>query len=280
MEKKIHFIKTLSSDKNKPDFEYISMIKEFDIHGNLILIKEFDEENNLIFEHKQQYNENKKVIFEDIISYTDNYQEKKTFTYNEEGNLESEKIEYDGGWYSIKKYELSPDKKMLKIHTLDEDDETEEITVIEYDEKGKVVCQKEFDENEKLKSVSKTEYNDDDTVSCKEEYDSKGKIDRVYDYFYNQNNKLAGVKTSNHKGKALDWIKMEYDDADNIVEQLSMSGSKIEISEDKDKYTTTETYKNPNGEITNQIITVRNEEGNILEEHSLSKIAKYFYEYF
>lgn len=280
MEQKIHFVKTLVKNDKNSDSEYVSMIQEYDKNGNIILTQEYDDENNLTFENKQEYNENNKLISENTISYIDGYKEDKTFIYDADGYLINERIEFDGGWVSHKKYEFDSDKKSLKITSLDEEDEVEEIILIEYNENKAIVCQKEYDEYEKLKLMIKNEYNEYGELSLKEEYDNKEKLDKSIYYYYNDNNKLFGIETLNKKGKVLDWVKLEYDENNNITQQLMMSGYRIEIKYNNETNSIVESRINSNGDLEGETTIIKNKEGNVLEEHSLEKVIKYLYEYF
>jgi hypothetical protein len=280
MAKKIHVIKTLVSGQDEANVEVLSMLQEFDINGNLILTNEFDEDGNVVYESRQQFDDRNRIIFSKIISEEDDYGEKKNYSYSESGQLEKERIEYDGGWFSVRNYEYDPETKSSKMTCVDEDNELEEMIIIEYNEKKLPISHKEYDEYSKLKLMVKTAYNDDDTIAVKEEYDQKGKLEKTTKYFYNDDGKLLGLKVLNRKEKLLDWVKIEYNENGQPIEQLFMSGAKIQIEYNPDNNSSTELYLNSNGEISNKTTFIRDFEDRIIEEQTNDKITKYIYEYY
>jgi hypothetical protein len=280
MGNKIRLIKTFTKESSEDSSGYLSMIREFDLNGNLIFTKEYDEENNVIFENKFCFNENDKLIADETINYQDNYGEKKIYSYDNEGKLISEKIEYEGGWFSVKKYERDSEKRILKVTCVDENDELEEITETEYNEKGDIICRKEFDENNKLKLMILNTYKDNGILILKEEYTNSKKPDKVHHYFYNDNEKITAVQTLNSSGRQLDWVKIEYDENGLPISQLNMSGARIILDHDIENKTTIESHFNSAGKLLSIVKTIRDAEGNITEEHADEIIKTYVYEYF
>ncbi|HNQ66782.1 MAG TPA: hypothetical protein PKN32_00260 [Bacteroidales bacterium] len=280
MENKIRLIKTFIKQSSEDTSGFLSLIREFDANGNLIFTKEYDEDNNVIFENKLVFNENDKLIVDETINYQDNYGEKKTYLYGDDGKLISERIDYEGGWFSIKKYERDSEKRILKITCFDENDELEEITETEFNEQGDIVCRKEFDENNRLKQMTVNTYKEDGILILKEEYTNSKKPDKIHHYFYNDNNKITAVQTLNSSGRQLDWVKIEYDDNGLPISQINMSGAKIILEHDIENRTIIESHYNNAGKIMSISKTIRDKDGNIVEEHSDDTIKSYVYEYF
>ncbi|HOZ30201.1 MAG TPA: hypothetical protein PLL66_04730 [Bacteroidales bacterium] len=280
MEKKIRLIKTFVKHGDNDSKTYLSMIRGFDINGNQIFTKEYDEENNVVFENKLIYDENNNIISDETINYQDNYGEKKVYSYDDAGKLISERIDYDGGWFTLKKYERDTERKAIIVTSLDENDEVEEKVETEYNENGDIVCRKEYDENIKLKQMTVNTYREDGILILKEEYTTSKKPDKVHHYFYSENGKITAVQTLNSSGRQLDWFKIEYDENGLPLSQLNMSGAKICLEHDPANRTIIESHYNSNGKLMSVVTTIRNEEGDITEERSEELTTSYVYEYF
>jgi len=280
MDKTIRLIKTFVKQSSEEGLGTLAIIREFDINGNMIFTKEYDEENNVIFENKQSYDGNNNLLTDDTINYQDNYGEKKSYTYDNNSILISEKIEYEGGWFSVKKYERDTEKRIITVTIRDEDDEVEEMVETEYNDSGDIVCRKEFDESLKLKQMIVNTYREDGIIILKEEYSTSKKPDKIHHYFYNDSGKITAVQTLNSAGRQLDWVKIEYDDKGLPVCQLNMSGAKISLQHEPENRAVIETHYNSAGKIMTMIKTIRDEEGNIIEEQSEEVVKTYVYEYF
>jgi hypothetical protein len=280
MENKIRIIKTFVSEVKNPDTEYLSSIREFDNIGRETYLKEYDEENNVIFEHKIETNADGNPINEETISYTDDYGEKKHFTWDEKGRLKSEKIEYDGGWFSIKMYERNADKKLLKITTVDEDGEVEESNETIFTEKDDILSYTEFDETGKQKLKTVNTYREDGFLIMKEEYSDSKKPDKTHHYYYNESGLLTAVQTLNSSGRSLDWAKVNYDEKNRPIEQLTMSGAKISLEYNEETGEITETHFASNGEVVSMSKTLKNADGYVVSVKEIEKVTRYVYEYF
>lgn len=280
MENKIRIIKTYVSDVNNPETEYLISIKEYDTNGTEIYLKEYDEQNNVTFEHKIETDALGNPIKEETIGYADNYGEKKFFTWDDKGRLIEEKIEYDGGWFSILKYNRDPEQKLVKVTTVDEDGEIEESNETVFNDKGDIVSYTEFDEDGKQKLKTCNTYREDGFLIMKEEYVDSKKPDKIHHYYYNESERLTAVQTLNSSGRNIDWAKLSYDDKNRPVEQLSMSGAKISIAYNDESGEITETHFAANDEIVSVKTSLRNAEGLIASETNTEKVTRYVYEYF
>lgn len=280
MGNKIRIIKTFVSDVNNPQSEFLSSIREFDSNGNEIFLKEYDEDNNAVFEHKIECDSNGNPISEQTISYTDDYGEKKHYKWDEKGRLIEEKIEYDGGWFSIKKYERNADQKLLRVVTIDEDDEVEESNETIFTDKGDILSYCEFDEDGKQKNKTVNTYREDGLLIMKEEYTDSKRPDKTHHYYYNDEGRLTAVQTLNASGRSLDWAKVNYDEKNRPTEQLTMSGARISLSYDEENGEVTETHFSSNEQIVSMTKTLRDADGNIVSVKEIEKVTRYVYEYF
>lgn len=278
MDKKVRLIKTYVRPSLNDD-ELLMMIREFDMAGNQIYVKEYDDDKTIIFENKLTF-ENNKLTSEETISYVDNYGEKKSYQYDETGKVISEKIEYDGGWFSIKKYERDAVNRVLKITCFDEDDEIEETSQTEYDENGNILCYKELDEDNKVKQMIINKFREDGLIVLKEEYEDSKKAIKIHHYYYNEDNKITAIQTLNSSERCIDWVKIQYDENGHPQEQLTMSGAKLVLDYSEDGKTVTETTISGSGEILSISKTIKNENGDLSEEHGVDSIKRYVYEYF
>ncbi len=274
MGNKIRIIKTYVKTTAE-SVENLAMIREFDNNGNMIFVKEYDEEGLVIFETKSEFDSDSKILSEEVLDG-----ENKTYTYNDDGQLVLEKIEYDGGWFSFRKYEQDLEKKIVKVTCCDEDDELEEYSETEYNDNGDLLCLKEFDEENKLKSMQVNSYREDGLLLLKEEYTTSKKPDKIHHYYYNDDGRITAVQTLNSSGRQLDWVKIIYDENGKPAEQLTMSGTRITLDYDKETKTVTEVSYDGSGEMTSKVITTRDDAGNILTEESSGRVSRYVYEYF
>lgn len=280
MENKIRLIKTFIKQSPEDASGYLAMIREFDNNGNLLFTKEYDEENNVIFENRLSYSDSNKLLSDETINYQDDYGEKKNYSYDSEGTLMTERIEYEGGWFSVKKYERNVEDRILRVISVDENDEVEEIFETEFDENDNIICQKEFDEENKLKRMTVNTYRDDGILILKEEYSNSKKPDKVHHYYYNDSAKITAVQTLNSSGRQLDWVKLEYDENGSPISQLNMSGTKICLEYESENKAIIESHYNSAGKLLSIVKTIRDENGNVVEEHSDDIVKTYVYEYF
>jgi hypothetical protein len=279
MEQKIRLIKTFVKI-NESENEFLSMIKEFDANGNMVFLKEYDETKTVVFEHKNCFDDKGKIISEEIISHSDDYGEKKSYKYDDNQRLIEERIDYDGGWFSIKKYERDMEQKSLTISCLDEDGELEELAEIKYNSNGDILSKLEYDEEKVIKEMHVNTFDENGILVLKEEFDNRKKLEKAHHYYYAEGGKINAIRTLNAKGNTLDWVKIAYDQNDKPVEQQMMSGAKVVIEYNNEESTVTELQFNPSGEMVSKIKTIKNKEGNVLEEHSPDKITRFEYEYF
>lgn len=279
MEKKLKSIKTFVEIVDLDSEKHLHEVQEFDENGNIIHNVEYDENGELAIEVKTGYNDIKKPISEETQNNLDGIGEKKIYTYDSDGRLSIEKIENDGGWVSVKKYERLNDGKIIRISMFDEDDELEELTVIEFNDNGDILSTTNYDEDEKQKDVLKNTYDAEGKLLLREELDNKGKLEKAHHYYHTEENKISAVKTLNRKGKTLDWVKLEYNEDGKPIEQSTMSGARIAI-EYLDKTKIIETHINPGGEEVNKTTTNLDEEGNIIEEATTDKVTTYVYDYY
>lgn len=280
MTKKIRLIKSYYSEINKPETEYLAIVKEFNENGEEIRTAEYNSENEIEYEHKLEYDSNSKLIKEETNSKTDEYSEQKTYIYDENNKLIEEKIQYQNDWQSIIKYERNEEKLCLKITTTDEDDEIEEIKEIYYNEKSDIIKQIEIDEYGKQKSKIQNTFDEKGLLILKEEYSNSKKPDKIHHYYYNENGDIYAIQTQNHRGRVLDWTKIVFDDKNRPVEQNNMAGVKITIEYNEVKNEITEIYYLANGEIYSKTKYKKNQDGLTEYEENNEKLIKYVYEYF
>jgi hypothetical protein len=265
MSNSIRLSKVYKVFKASSDEKVLQRISEYNPNGDLTYIKEYDEEGNAVLEEKTEYNEQGKPLKSTSVNFLDDIEEAITYTYDNSGKLVSEKVENQQGWTSIKKYERQDDGKTVVVKTVDEDDELEEMWMVELDDKGRILNHKSYDENEKLIESVKNKYNGNGDLLLKEELDHKNKPEKTHHYYYNENSKITAVKTLNRKGKTIDWVKIEYDENDEPIEQFSMSGAKIVITYNDDG-SVTETRYNPGGAELSKETRYFDEDKNLIKE--------------
>ncbi len=260
---------------------YLSSVIEYDENGNLLFQREYDEDNNLISLIEIKYNENNLPIEEATEHLEDGFGEKHFMEYDNDGKLITRKTEYQGGAWSIKKYERFPDEKKLVITTYDEDDEIEEKKIIFFDDENRIIQQEEYDYNGKLsdKFVNVFDSKTGNLIK-KEEYKIPKKPEKINFYYYNEKNKFEGVKTENYRGEVLDWVKIDYMDDGRAESQTMMSGMNIRLEYNDDERCTKEMHFNASGNLLNEKFSYRDAEGNLIMEKSQDSEITYKYEWY
>ncbi|HNY44980.1 MAG TPA: hypothetical protein PKH15_09860 [Bacteroidales bacterium] len=280
MAKKIRLIKSYQSEINKPETEYLAVVKEYNEKGMEIRLVEYTEDNEIEYEHTLECDSDFNPIREEIISKSDEYSEQKTFKYDENNKLIEEKIQYQNAWESIKKYERDQEKRCVIITTFDEEGEVEESSEIYYNEKGEIITRIENDEYGKQKNKVKNSFDEKGILISKEEYSNTKKPDKIYHYHYNENGDLYAVETQNSRNRLIDWTKIVFDDKNRPIEQVNMAGTKLVIEYNDEESEITETYYLANGTIYNKTKYKKNSEGLTEYEETSDKITRYVYEYF
>jgi len=280
MAKKIRLIKSYQSEINKPETEYLAVVKEYNEKGMEIRLVEYIEDNEIEYEHTLECDSDFNPIREEIISKSDEYSEQKTFKYDENNKLIEEKIQYQNAWESIKKYERDQEKRCVIITTFDEEGEVEESSEIYYNEKGEIITRIENDEYGKQKNKVKNSFDEKGILISKEEYSNTKKPDKIYHYHYNENGDLYAVETQNSRNRLIDWTKIVFDDKNRPIEQVNMAGTKLVIEYNDEESEITETYYLANGTIYNKTKYKKNSEGLTEYEETSDKITRYVYEYF
>jgi antitoxin component YwqK of YwqJK toxin-antitoxin module len=200
------------------------------------------------------------------------------YEYDLKNRLIKEETDYYQGFKTILVHIYENTK--VTINSIDEDDEVEESTIHEFDENGNLISETKLDDNGKLVSKIVNQYDHRGKIIRKDEFEKKEKLSKSHTYYYDNDEKLNGIKTTNRKGKLLDWVRIEYDENNRPLRQTTMSGYSIELSYDAEKLLRNEKHLAPNGNIIKDLSTITDKEGNILEEHSPDTIIKYNYDFY
>lgn len=281
MSKKIKKQSTYIRNTGVDTDSYLSSVIEYDEQGNILSQREYDQDNNLISLIEIKYNDKLLPIEEITDHIEDGFGEKHFMEYDETGKLVSKKTEYYGGAWSVKKYERFPEEKKMIITTYDEDDEVEETRIVYFDEEKRIIQQEEYDYNGKLtdKFVNVFDPKTGNLIK-KEEYINPKKPEKINFYYYNERNKFQGIRTENHKGKVLDWIKIDYMEDGRAESQTMMSGMMIKLEYNDTELYTKETHLDSSGNILNEKFTYRDKEGNLIREKSQDIETIYKYEWY
>lgn len=265
MQDNIHFIKKFIKTNDSIDY-YLSETQEFNNNGSLILNEIFNEEKILLRKFYAEYNEAQKLILERNEEIEDEFEETKTYFYDEKARLQTEIIKSNSGWLTKKVYEHNDDEKTVKITSYDEDDIVEESFFIQYSDNNKIIYKKDFDETGKLVNKISYEYDNQGNMINSSEFDNKEKLVKEYDYTYNINNQVLELVVYNYKGKIIDWAKYEYNDKNQLVKQSFMSGECKTI--DYEDLKVIEKYFDSNSVEKQSTETILDKNGKILEEHT------------
>jgi YD repeat-containing protein len=275
---KIRTIKATTIPVGDEDASFVSEIKEFDINGRLLTEIKNTDKDNIAMQTSYKYDEIGNPLEIINVDKEEGTTETTKYEYDEKARLIREETDYFQGFKTILVYTYN-DKK-ITINSIDEDDEIEESTIQEYDDTGNLLSETKLDDNGKLVSKIVNQYDHRGKIIRKDEFEKKEKLSKSHIYYYDNDEQLNGIKTTNRKGKVLDWVRIEYDENNRPIRQTTMSGYSIELSYDAEKLLRNEKHLAPNGNIIQDLSTISDKEGNILEERSPDTIIKYNYYFY
>lgn len=275
---KIRSVKATTIPVGDENASFISEIKEFDLNGNLLKETKFIDKDIIALQTSYQYDEKGNLIEIMNIDKEEGTTETTRYEYDLKNRLIKEETDYYQGFKTILVHIY--DNTKVTINSIDEDDEVEESTIQEFDDNGNIISEIKLDDNGKLVSKIVNQYDHRGKIIRKDEFEKKEKLSKSHIYYYDNDEKLNGIKTTNRKGKLLDWVRIEYDENNRPLRQTTMSGYSIELSYDAEKLLRNEKHLAPNGNIIKDLSTITDKEGNILEEHSPDTIIKYNYDFY
>jgi hypothetical protein len=265
--------------KEEDSESYVSQIVHFDRAGNEIARYEYGGPD--LFESKVEtrYNEKNEVI--EITSYMDEHEiaERKVFIRNEEGQIEKVNIEFTDGSVSIQYIERDKENHTENRIERDEDDQLESREFLKFNEEGKMILRELYDFNNKLLEVFEYEYNSSGEPSAHRHLDDRRKLILETEYKYSESGSLLLRVSRNRRGDLSDFLKIEYNEKDQVVRQ-SFSGKYI-FAYEYDENGNAITEEQYNGDLLDNRITSEYDADNrIVLEDQVKYSRQYDYEYY
>jgi len=263
---------------DEPQF-YKSSYKEFNVAGDLICENRYNEEGSVIARTANIYDADGKLVETQYYDSLQETTETHSYTYNERGELLKETVDFGQGFLTVYAYHRDSSKRQLTISEQDEDGVVEETKTRVFDTNGNLLEETVYDDNNKAISRIKNSFDQNQRLIRKEENDLRYKTIQYHEYYYHESGRLTGVKTLNHKDKVQNWVKVEYDENNRPVKQITMNGHTITI-EYPDELHRIEKHSDAGGMVYSRTEVELNNEGNVVSEHSPDEIVRFEYEYF
>jgi YD repeat-containing protein len=277
--KQIKSITTYLSEYNEPPVksEYIEYEK-----GELLKQSvKFDADGNVIEKTEIQYDELQRKTSETQYLSETEFAESKRFEYNADGQLCAIHSKFAEGYESKRVIEFHDELRQKIEIELDEDNELEEKHQWKYNEQGKLIEYAEYDDREKLVRKTCYEYDDKNRIVSESEFERKEKrpvSQKLYDYD-TDSEKVYRIRILNHKGKLVNQYRLEYDQKNRVIKQISPISGTIEIDYVSEKERV-ERAIDVSGNIQNETKYVHDEHGNIVREEHPLQVKTYEVVYF
>jgi hypothetical protein len=276
--KQIHSITTKLSveDKDSVKTEYL----EYDENNNLLLSTKFDTEDGEIIEKTEfNYDSNGNKIHEKHYISKDEIAEDRTLVYNESKKLSEIKTIYSEGYESLTKHEYDENNRELTVKEVDENGEIEETHIRKFNEKGQLIERTEYDDNKKFVNRTSYAFDEQDKIAEETEYEKNTKKPiSIKQYEYDEIGNISKVLMRNYKGKLISQYRMNYDDQNRLIRQISQGGIiEIDYPEENIKIERVlDAAGNPQEETSYRY----DENKNLIQEKSSMQTTDYTIEYY
>lgn len=190
---------------------------EFNDQGKEVVIENFDENSSVFSKEMYEYDSNGRKIAEELYDFQNELIEKITYTYYEDGKMESQKEQYvDSDELYITKH-LYQDGKLVQIDHYCDD--TFEYTEKKYMyEKDLLVKEIDYNEDNEVKNIFVYKYDVKGMLvkTIKDEVIEKDR--RTYEYFYDENGNKVKELIYNFKDKLIAAHYIKYNDRNQEIE--------------------------------------------------------------
>jgi len=209
--------------KDEDSESYISQIVHYDRAENEIARYEYHGPNEFESKVETRFNENNQVV--EVATYLDEHEiaERKVYVRNQNGQIEQVNIEFSDGSISVQTIERDADNNTENWIERDEDGELESREFLKFDKDGKVILRELYDFNDKLTEAYEYEYNPDGEMSIRRQLDDRRKLILETEFKYSESGMLLLRVSRNRRGDLSDFLKIEYNEKDQVVRQ-SFSG--------------------------------------------------------
>ena len=219
-------VKTLrvtTTPKDEDSESYISREVFYDRNGNEIAVHEYRGAGEFESKVETKFNEANQVV--EVTTYLDenDIAERKVYIRNQEGKVEKVNIEFTDGTVSVRLIERDAENRTENRIERNEDDELESREFIRFNAEGKAILRELYDFNDKLTEVFESEYNSDGEISILRHLDDRRKLILETEFKYSDAGSLLLRVSRNRRGDLSDFLKIEYNDQDQVIRQ-SFSG--------------------------------------------------------
>lgn len=216
-------LRVTTTPKDEDSESYISREVFYDRNGNEIAVHEYRGAGEFESKVETKFNEANQVI--EVTTYLDenDIAERKVYIRNQEGKVEKVNIEFTDGTVSVQLIERDAENRTENRIERNEDDELESREFIRFNAEGKAILRELYDFNDKLTEAFESEYNSDGEISVLRHLDDRRKLILETEFKYSDTGSLLLRVSRNRRGDLSDFLKIEYNDQDQVVRQ-SFSG--------------------------------------------------------
>jgi len=265
--------------KDEDSEPYVSQIVHFDRAGNEIARYEYNGPDQFESKVETKFNENNQVI--EVTTYLDenDIAERKAYLRNSEGKIEKVNIEFTDGSVSIQTIERDDLNNTENWIERDEDDELESREFVKYNADRKVILREMYDFNDKLTEAFEFEYNANGEISVRRHLDERRKLILETEFKYSDSGLLLLRVSRNRRGDLSDFLKIEYNDKEQIVRQ-SFSGKYIFAYEYDDQGNAVVEEEFSGDNLDNRILSEFDADNRVVLEEQSKFSKKFEYEYY
>jgi hypothetical protein len=277
--KQLRSLRVTTFPKEEESESFISQLVHYDRAGNEIARYEFNGPGQFESKIETRFDENNRVI--EVTTYLDEHEiaERKVFVRNQDGQVEQVNIEFTDGSASVQTIERDPVNNTENWIERDEDDELESREFLKFNSDAKLILRELYDFNDKLTEAFEYEYYPDGEMSVRRQLDERRKLILETEFKYSESGALLLRVSRNRRGDLSDFLKIEYNDQDQVVRQ-SFSGKYI-FAYEYDSQGNPVVEEQFSGDMMDNRITSEYDSNNRIVLEDQIKFSKQFeYEYF
>jgi len=265
--------------KEEETDSFVSQIIHYDRSGNEIARYEFRGPDEFESKVETKFNEKNEVI--EVTTFLDEHEiaERKVYSRNANGKIERVDIEFTDGSVSIQTIERDPNENTENWIERDEEDELEAREFIKFNSDGKVILRELYDFNDKLTEAFEYEYNTAGEISKRRHLDNRRVLILETEYRYSESGMLLLRVSRNRRGDLSDFLKIEYNDKDQVVRQSFSDKYVFQYEYDEQGNTIVE-EEYSGGMMDNRITSEYDADNRLVLEDQVKYSKQFEYEYY
>jgi hypothetical protein len=272
-------LKVTTFPKDEDAQSFVSQIVHFDHAGNEIARYEYQGPDAFESKVETRYNEYNQVV--EVTTYLDEHAiaERKEFVRDQEGKISQVNLEFSDGSVSVQMIERDPEHNTENWIERDEDDSLESREFLKFNDQGKVILREMYDFNDKLTEAFEFEYSPEGELLIRRHLDERRKLILETEFSYSESGALILRVSRNRRGDLSDFLKIEYNEKDQVVHQ-SFSG-KYNFKYEYDEQGNPVVEEEFSGDVMdNRITSEYNSDNRIVLEDQVRFSKRFDYEYF